>query len=162
MLFRSPPPSSGGVAIAQIFGMLNVRNVSVVPPVPATVGNQQRLVPQADAVHLISEIERLAFADRAMYLADADFVPVDVDALIDPRYLADRAKLVTDRSMGRATAGVPAAVKTAYAPDPSPPRIATSHISVVDAQGQAVSMTDRKSTRLNSSHTDISRMPSSA
>ena len=136
-----PPPSSGGVAIAQIFGMLNVRNVSVVPPVPATVGNQQRLVPQADAVHLISEIERLAFADRAMYLADADFVPVDVDALIDPRYLADRAKLITDRSMGRATAGVPAAVKTAYAPDPSPPRIATSHISVVDAQGQAVSMT---------------------
>ncbi len=136
-----PPPSSGGIAIAQIFGMLNVRNISVVPPETARVGENTRLVPQADAVHLLSEVERLAFADRALYVADADFVPVDVAALTDARYLAERAKLISDRSMGRASAGTPGALKTAYAPDPSPHRIATSHISVVDAQGQAVSMT---------------------
>jgi gamma-glutamyltranspeptidase/glutathione hydrolase len=131
------PPSSGGIAIAQMLGMFSVRNISVVPP--TSVGG--KLEPQPDAVHLFSEVGRLVYADRAQYVADSDFVPVDVAALVDPVYLAERARLITDRSMGRASAGNPAGAKTAWARDESPPRIATSHISVVDGFGNAVSMT---------------------
>ena len=131
------PPSSGGIAIAQMLGMFSVRNIAVVPPVLV----DGRLQPQPDAVHLFSEIGRLVYADRAQYVADSDFVPVDVAALISPTYLAQRARLVTDRSLGRASAGAPPAMKTAWAPDVSPLRPATSHVSVVDAFGNAVSMT---------------------
>jgi len=87
------------------------------------------LQPQTDAVHLFSEAGRLAFADRAQYVADSDFVPVDVAALTNSSYLAQRASLITDRSMGRAAAGVPAAAHVSWAPDLSPLRLATSHIS---------------------------------
>lgn len=131
------PPSSGGIAIAQMLGMLNTRNISVVPPVNVS----GRLEPQLDAVHLFAEIGRLVYADRAMFAADSDFVPVDVAALTSPAYLAERAKLVTDRSMGRAQAGVPGGARVAWAEDQSPHRHATSHISVVDRSGNAVSMT---------------------
>jgi len=131
------PPSSGGVAVAQMLGIFGYRNISVVPPTMI----DGRLEPQPDAVHLFSEAGRLAFADRAMYVADPDFVPVDAAALTRPAYLAERARLITDRSMGRAAAGAPARAKVALAPDESPPRIATSHISAVDSFGNAVSMT---------------------
>jgi gamma-glutamyltranspeptidase/glutathione hydrolase len=132
-----PPPSSGGVAVAQMLGIFAVRNIGVVPPVAVN----GRLEPQPDAVHLFAEAGRLAFADRAQYLADADFVPVDVAGLIDPAYLRARAQLIGDRSMGTAKAGVPTGNRAAFAPDPSPPRVATSHISVVDSHGNALAMT---------------------
>lgn len=131
------PPSSGGIAVAQILGMLNVRNIAAVPPVEAG----GRLEPQPDAVHLFTEAARLAFADRNRYVADSDFVAVDVAALTDAAYLADRARLIGDRSMGRASPGTPSATKAAWAEDVSPDRIATSHISAVDAFGNAVAMT---------------------
>ncbi len=132
-----PPPSSGGVAVAQMLGTFALKNIAAVPPV--TVNG--KLEPQADAVHLFSEAGRLAFADRAQYLGDSDFVPVNVAALIDPDYLRQRAQLISDRSMGTAKPGVPAGVKAAFAPDRSPPKTATSHISVVDSYGNALSMT---------------------
>ncbi|MEW5879136.1 MAG: gamma-glutamyltransferase family protein [Pseudomonadota bacterium] len=131
------PPSSGGIAVAQMMGMLGFRNIAVAPPIEV----DGRLEPQADAVHLFSEAGRLAFADRNRYVADSDFVPVDVAALTSPAYLAGRAKLIGDRSMGRASPGAPAGAKVAWADDVSPDRIATSHISVVDGFGNAVSMT---------------------
>jgi gamma-glutamyltranspeptidase/glutathione hydrolase len=131
-----PPPSSGGIAVAQILGILAQRDISSVPPVQ--VGGV--LQPQVDAVHLFSEAGRLAFADRSVYVADPDFVAVDWTALTHPRYLADRAKLIGDTSMGRAQPGVPAGYTTTWAPDGSQ-RIATSHISAVDGFGSAVSMT---------------------
>jgi gamma-glutamyltranspeptidase/glutathione hydrolase len=131
------PPSSGGIAVAQMLGMFSVRNIPVVPP-GVRAGS---LEPQADAIHLFSEVARLAYADRARYVADSDFVPVDVAALTNPAYLADRARLVTERSQGRATAGAPPGIKSAWADDVSPARVATSHLSVVDAFGNAVSMT---------------------
>jgi gamma-glutamyltranspeptidase/glutathione hydrolase len=130
------PPSSGGIAVAQIFGILAQRNISVVPPLQGDSTPK----PQVDAVHLFSEAGRLAFADRNLYVADPDFVPVDWWALINPRYLADRAKLIGPRSMGRAQPGVPAGYSVAWAPDESM-RGATSHISAVDDFGNAVSMT---------------------
>jgi gamma-glutamyltranspeptidase/glutathione hydrolase len=132
-----PPPSSGGVAVAQMLGMLAVRNIAVLPPIVV----DGRREPQPDAVHLFSEAGRLAFADRAQFLADSDFVPVDVAALTARSYLADRARLITDRSMGRATAGAPTGAPLALAPDESPLREATSHLGVVDSAGNAVSMT---------------------
>ena len=130
-------PSSGGIAVAQMLGMLALRNIAVVPPY--RVGGQ--FEPQTDAVHLFSEVGRLAFADRAQHVADPDFAPVDVAALTSPAYLAGRARLITDRSMGRASAGVPTSAPVAYAPDESPHRSATTHISAVDAFGNAVAMT---------------------
>jgi gamma-glutamyltranspeptidase/glutathione hydrolase len=160
------PPSSGAVAVAQMLGIFANRNIAVVPP---TMVNG-KLEPQADAVHLFSEAGRLAFADRAQYLADPDFVPVDVTALTNSAYLAERAKLITDKSMGRATAGVPPGMKLAFAPDLSPQRISTSHLSAVDAEGRAVSMTttieDQFGSRLmvrgfmlNNQLTDFSFLP---
>ena len=132
-----PPPSSGGVAVAQMLGVFAARNIAVVPPV--TVDG--RLEPQADAVHLFSEAARLAFADRGQYLADSDFVPVNVAGLVDAAYLRQRAQLIGERSMGSAKPGAPPGPTTAFAPDPSPPKTATSHISVVDSYGNALAMT---------------------
>ncbi len=163
-----PPPSSGGVAVAQIFGILAKRNIAVVPPVES----EGTLEPQVDAVHLFSEAGRLAFADRNVYVADPDFVPVDWTALTDPRYLAERAQLIGDRSMGRARPGVPAGYRLVWAPDESL-RIATSHISAVDDFGNAVAMTtsieDQFGARLmvrgfllNNELTDFSFAPSDA
>ena len=131
-----PPPSSGGVAVAQMLGIFAVRNIAVVPPVQI----DGRMQPQADAVHLFSEAGRLAFADRNLYIADPDFIPVDWIALTNRRYLADRARLIGERSMGRAQPGVPAGYTVAWAADESQ-RVSTSHISAVDAFGNAVSMT---------------------
>ncbi|HEU0203113.1 MAG TPA: gamma-glutamyltransferase family protein [Burkholderiaceae bacterium] len=131
------PPSSGGIAVAQMLGLFARRNIGVVPPI--TVDG--RLEPQADAVHVFSEAGRLVYADRAQYVADSDFVSLDVAALTSPAYLAERARLISDRSMGQARAGVPPGTRTSFAPDTSPLREATSHISVVDAYGNAVAMT---------------------
>ena len=132
-----PPPSSGGIAVAQMLGIFTFRNIAVVPP----VGAAGSMEPQVDAVHLFSEAGRLVFADRAMYVADGDFVPVDVAGLLDPSYLRQRAALIGPRSMGTAQAGMPKGQPLALAADPSPPRVATSHISVVDDAGNAVAMT---------------------
>jgi gamma-glutamyltranspeptidase/glutathione hydrolase len=131
-----PPPSSGGIAVAQMLGIFAVRNIAVVPPITA----DGQLRPQADAVHLFSEAGRLAFADRSLYVADPDFVAVDWIALTHPRYLADRAGLIGERSMGRARPGVPAGYTMAWAADEAQ-RGATSHLSAVDGFGNAVSMT---------------------
>jgi len=135
-----PPPSSGGIAVAQMLGMFLHRNVAVFPPELRTVP-APGLQPQADAVHLFSEAGRLAFADRGLYVADSDFVPVDVAALLAPAYLKQRAQLIGPRSMGRAQPGTPSGGPVALAADPSPLRSATSHLSVVDRWGHAVAMT---------------------
>ena len=132
-----PPPSSGGIAVAQMLGVFASRNIAAVPPV--TVAG--KLEPQPDAVHLFAEAGRLAFADRGLYVADSDFVKVNVAGLLDPAYLKQRAQLIADRSMGVAKAGVPPGTQAAAAEDTSVHKSATSHISVVDGFGNAVSMT---------------------
>jgi gamma-glutamyltranspeptidase/glutathione hydrolase len=131
------PPSSGGLAVAQMLGMLEHRPLSALAP--RALGG--RLQPDADAVHLFSEVGRLAFADRNAYVADSDFVAVDVAGLTDPAYLTERAARVSDRSMGRATAGQPPGVRGARAEDASTGRPSTSHLVAVDRYGNAVSMT---------------------
>ena len=78
-----PPPSSGGVAVGQILGVLEHFDMP-------------RLDPRGpEAAHLLAEAGRLAFADRAQYLADPDFVPVPVRGLLDPAYLTLRAQLAS-------------------------------------------------------------------
>jgi gamma-glutamyltranspeptidase/glutathione hydrolase len=90
-----PPPSSGGIAVAQILGTLQALEAAIhaCPGAAQTGENQQTagIEPDPQAVHLIAEAERLAYADRAQYVADTDFVPVPVKGLVDPGYLASRA-----------------------------------------------------------------------
>ena len=141
-----PPPSSGGVAIAQILGTLQAlqaRNpgLGIAAMRPLKSSSPAGLEPTPEAVHLLAEAGRLAFADRALYLADTDFVAVPVAGLVAPDYLAKRAALIGERSMGIAKPGVPAGIQVAYAPDRSPLRISTSQVVAVDDQGGAVSMT---------------------
>lgn len=141
-----PPPSSGGIAMAQILGTLQgleSRDIrwALGSMRPVKTSTAAGFEPPAEAVHLISEAERLAYADRAQYVADSDFVPVPVKGLIDPGYLASRAALVGERSMGTAKPGTPPGIQVAYAPDRSPLRISTSQVVAVDDQGGAVSMT---------------------
>lgn len=131
-----PPPSSGGIALAQMLGILSNRKLSSLAPANGNLDPQ--------AVHLFAEAGRLAYADRERYVADTDFVPLPGNspaALIDRAYLASRAALIGERSIGRATAGLPLGIRLARGADRSPELQSTSHFSIVDAQGRAVAMT---------------------
>jgi gamma-glutamyltranspeptidase/glutathione hydrolase len=104
--------------------------------------------PHADFLHLYTEASRLAFADRAQYLGDPDFVQApggNWSSLIAPAYLAERAKLIATspgaHSMKTAKPGQPGAMSISYAPMPEQIEYGTSHISIVDAAGNAVAMT---------------------
>ncbi|OOV92594.1 gamma-glutamyltransferase [Pseudomonas sp. MF4836] len=141
-----PPPSSGGIAVAQILGTLQALEArdsryALAPLKPVKTSLPAGLEPAPQAVHLIAEAERLAYADRGLYVADSDFVPVPVAGLVAPGYLAQRAALIGERSMGLAQPGKPQGIEVAYAPDRSPMRISTSQVVAVDDQGGAVSMT---------------------
>ena len=131
-----PPPSSGHLAVMQILGLLDrLPN----PPQPLTGG-----VPGADWLHAYTEAARLAYADRALYVADPDFVPPPAGgwgSLLDDAYLQRRAALIGERSMGRAEAGRPNDTRMAWAPQADQPEHGTSHISIVDGEGRALAMT---------------------
>jgi gamma-glutamyltranspeptidase/glutathione hydrolase len=132
-----PPPSSGGVAVGQILGLL--------ARTPAA--GQTLMAGQADVtwLHYYSEAARLAFADRAQYLADPDFVAPPAgrwDSLLAPHYLDERASLIGPTSMGQAAPGQPDRRRpVSLAPMPAQMEYGTSHLSVVDAQGHALAMT---------------------
>lgn len=141
-----PPPSSGGIAVAQILGTLQALEArdsryALASLKPLKTDKPAGIEPAPEAVHLIAEAERLAYADRAQYIADEDFVQVPVAGLISPGYLTSRATLIGERSMGSAKPGTPPGIQVAYAPDRSPLRISTSQVVAVDDQGGAVSMT---------------------
>jgi len=131
-----PPPSSGHIAIGQILGLLG-----------HTMAQGPELadgLPSPDWLHRYTEASRLAFADRAQYVADPDFVSApggDWRSLLAPDYLQQRSQLIGAQAMKVAPAGQPAASPSAHAPMPTQTEYGTSHISVVDAQGRAVAMT---------------------
>lgn len=137
-----PPPSSGGVAILQILGILESFDVASLQPGTAA------------AVHLVSEAERLAFADRNLYLADEDFGKVPVAGLIDKPYLQQRASLIDlQHSMGVASPGRPLGADVySRAQDNALELPSTSHISIVDRWGNAVSMTSSIEDAFGSRH----------
>jgi len=126
-----PPPSSGGVAVLQILGILERLPKTEYPRDPLA------------AAHFFAEAGRLAYADRDRFVADPDFVDVPLRGLIAPEYLAGRAAIVTaDRSMRRAQAGQPRGSEVARWRDSRALELAsTTHLSVVDAEGNAVALT---------------------
>ena len=131
-----PPPSSGAIAVGQILGILNHAHADAIP--------LENGLPGTNWLHLYLEASRLAFADRGQYLGDPDFVQPPAGnwmSLLEPSYLAERARLIGPQSMKVAQAGVPGPVKAAYAPSPEQPEYGTSHISIVDAYGNAIAMT---------------------
>lgn len=131
-----PPPSSGHIAVMQILGILE-RSQPIAQPLVEGV-------PSADWLHVYTEAARLAYADRAHYLGDPDFVAPpasDWNSLLDDAYLKQRAALIGPQSMNVAKPGVPAPLRTAYAPQAMQPEGGTSHISIVDDEGRAIAMT---------------------
>ncbi len=143
-----PPPSSGAIAIGQILGILSntpagsLGLVAGAGGVPGTAGP----TPSADWLHLYTEASRLAFADRARYVGDPDFVNPPGGSwmsLLAPRYLSERARLIQPNgpSMKTAESGAPGGIRTAYAPMPEQIEHGTSHISIVDSFGNAIAMT---------------------
>ncbi|URR36653.1 gamma-glutamyltransferase [Thermosynechococcus sp. HN-54] len=115
-----PPPSSGGVALVQ---MLNLWQL--LPPAPTPM----------DRGHYLASVMQIAYADRARYLGDSDFVPVPVAALTSRRYAQQRVREILPRR-ARPQSAVSAATPIQLAEADN-----TSHLNVVDAQGNAVSLT---------------------
>jgi gamma-glutamyltranspeptidase/glutathione hydrolase len=123
------PPSSGQIAVQQIMSTLETQDMTALKPGP-------------EAAHWMAEAGRLAFADRALYIADPAFVSVPVKGLTDPGYMKSRASLVDpNKSMGKAKPGDPPFQKTFRWGASDGIEFGTSHISIVDRNGHAVSMT---------------------
>lgn len=158
------PPSAGGSTVLAILGVLQRFSPTKLDPA------------DAGFYHLFAEASRLAFADRDTYLADPDFVEVPAAGLVDPVYLARRADLIDPaKAMATAVPGKPAWPKAAAArlQARSPELMSTSHLSIVDADGNAVSMTTSIETAfgsrllvrgflLNNQLTDFSFVPRGA
>ena len=156
-----PPESSGTIAVLQTLGILEQFDVA-------------KLAPNSlDAVHLISEAYRLAYADRQKFIGDPAFVSVPVQGLLDAGYLKQRASLIRmDRTMGVPTAGAPTGAEPRGLDD-SPSLPSTSHVSIVDKDGNMVAMTTTiengfgslqmvKGFMLNNQLTDFSLSPTDA
>ncbi len=123
------PPSSGALAVGQILGILENFDLSDKDPL------------DVDAVHLFTQAGRLAFADRGRFVGDPDFVTVPTEGMLNKDYLATRAALITDTDIGTASAGTPPGDFDPSAPDTRTKESGTSHVSIIDRYGNALSMT---------------------
>lgn len=123
------PPTSGGMTVIQILKLLENKNLGQYEPL------------SAEAVHLFAQAGKLAYADRAKYMADADFVNVPVEGLINGDYLSERAKLIGLEDMGKASPGTPPNADTNWLVSTSPEQPSTTHFSIVDKEGNGFSMT---------------------
>ncbi|MBL4767179.1 MAG: gamma-glutamyltransferase [Rhodobacteraceae bacterium] len=125
------PPSSGALTVGQILGMLESYDLAAMGP------------DNVDSWRLIGDASRLAFADRGRYMADSDFVPMPTKGLIDPAYLAQRASLLAgNTALTDIAPGNPEFDHARnWADDASIELPSTSHISIVDSYGNALSMT---------------------
>ena len=123
------PPSSGALTVGQILGLLNQFP-------PGSSNDPQTL-------RLIGDASRLAFADRGRYMADSDFVPMPTKGLLAQDYLSERAKLLNGPdALTEAVPGNPEySHASLWADDVSLELPSTSHISIVDRFGNALSMT---------------------
>ncbi len=126
-----PPPSSGGVTTLEILGLLRSFDMAAGPR-------------DVTAIHRLAEASRLAFADRNAYIADPDYVDVPIAGLLDPAYLSARAGLIGPRAAaGEVAPGTPPGVLAKAAAMPGETRnLSTTHVSVVDAAGNVVAMTN--------------------
>ena len=125
------PPSSGGLTVGQILGMLEPYDLAAMGP------------RDPRAWRLIGDASRLAFADRGRYMADADFVPVPVKGLIAKDYVAKRSELLRgDDALPEVAPGRPEFDHALhFADDRSIEFPSTSHISLTDRYGNVLSMT---------------------
>lgn len=125
------PPTSGGVGVLQTMALME-------PFALKTMGPKS-----ASAQHVYIEASRLAFADRAVYIADPDVLPVPTAELLAGDYLGARAKLIkVDARMPTADAGtLPKKAAMNWIAAGSPEQISTSHFSIVDSDGNALAMT---------------------
>ncbi len=131
MVCGMPPPSSGGVTTLQILGILQRFELAALEPA------------SAPAIHLVSEASRLAFADRDIYVADPDFIPVPTAGMLDPGYLDLRGQGIgLTRSLGLAEPGMPGVGGgLGFAPGDDGHGVSTTQLSVIDEYGNAVAMT---------------------
>lgn len=120
-IITMPAPSSGGILLQQMLGMLSTRELSLYP------------FQSAKSVQLITEVERYAYADRAEFLGDPDFVKVPYKQLVSPQYLATRMQLFDSTK-----AGISTNVKPGVLPKESEQ---TTHISIIDKDGNTASVT---------------------
>jgi gamma-glutamyltranspeptidase/glutathione hydrolase len=145
-----PPPSSGGIAVAAVLGILQHFPMNEHKPTDMDLNGG---TPSVMGVHLISEAERLAYADRDKYVADTDFVPLPggtPNTLLNSDYLAQRAALISEqRSMGTAKPGEFGASPSAPVPVPEH---GTSQVSVVDSDGNAAALTTTVESAFGSFH----------
>lgn len=121
------PPSSGGVAVLQILALLEHKEMAKLEP------------NSVQALHYFTQASRLAFADRNVYMGDPDFMAIPTEGLLNKEYIASRAKLISEKDV-HAEAGSPPN-SLAYAQDDAYELPSTSHVSIVDSEGNAVSMT---------------------
>ena len=138
------PPSSGTLAVGQILNILNKITTSAIPLKSNNVG----LEISPDWIHLYIQASKLSFADRAKYLADPDFVSAPLgnwESLLDNKYLTKRSALIDlssgAKDMKKVYPGKPGEVELPLAQMLEQPEHGTSHISIVDAYGHALSMT---------------------
>ncbi|MBS0242797.1 MAG: gamma-glutamyltransferase [Proteobacteria bacterium] len=126
------PPSSAGHTIGQALALLE----------PYDLGTDARSAMAPRATHLMAEALKLAFADRNRYLADPDYVRPP-EGLLDPAYIASRRRQISlERPLDKVAPGIPPGLdKRARGEDATIEAAGTSHIAVIDADGNAVSMT---------------------
>jgi gamma-glutamyltranspeptidase/glutathione hydrolase len=131
-----PPPSSGHLTVMQILGIME----QLEEPDSSLADG----LPTAEWLHQFLEASKLSFADRNKYIGDPQFVDApggDWNSMLAPEYLKERAQLVTAVSMESAEPGNPGSKQAMYGLQPFQPEYGTSHISIVDENGNAVSMT---------------------
>jgi len=123
------PPTSGGMTVIQILKLLEEKGLDKLHPM------------SVEAAHLFAQAGRLAYADRGKYMADADFINIPVEGLINADYLKQRSSLIGDTDMGKAKAGIPPNADQNWKASTSPEQPSTTHFSIVDKEGNGFSMT---------------------
>lgn len=144
-----PPSSSGAITVLETLRLLSDKDVAALAPQSADADGA---LPWPEAVHLISEAERLAYADRDVYIGDPAFVtiPGGVEALLADGYISERSALIKDdESMGEAQ---PGELAGAVAVGRQQPESGTSHVSIIDGYGNAASMTSSVEAAFGSFH----------
>ncbi|MFD1557455.1 gamma-glutamyltransferase family protein [Paraburkholderia silviterrae] len=146
-----PPPSSGGIAVAAALGILENFDLKSLGPTAIDLEGGK---PTVAGVHLISEAERLAYADRDKYVADTDFIPLPGgtwDTMLNKPYMKQRAALIsTTKSMGTAQPGDLGAVPLGI--DKTLIEHGTNQFTIVDGSGNVVSATTTVESSMGSFH----------
>jgi gamma-glutamyltranspeptidase/glutathione hydrolase len=137
-IYGMPPPSSGGVALVEIFQILEGFELA-----------DKRDAPEGLREHLLAEAFQHAFADRARWLGDADFVEIPIDRLTSPRYARElRERIDPAKTLQQAKYGTPLEERSLVQPPPDDS--GTTHLSIVDGAGNMLACTSTINTSFGS------------